>query len=47
MWREVAPIEVGLDSSVGVVGAEVWLEHGGVHKGQSQASRNAAKKDWA
>ncbi len=33
VWREVAPIEVGLDSAIHVVGAEVWFEHGRVHKG--------------
>ncbi len=47
MWREVAPIKVGLDSSIEVVRAEVRREHGGVHEGQSQASRDAAEKDWA
>ncbi len=46
LWREVAPIKVGLDSSIRVVRAEVWQKHSGVHEGQSQASQNAAKKDW-
>ncbi len=36
MWWKVAPIKVGLDGSVQVVGAEVQHEHSGVHEGQSQ-----------
>ncbi len=46
IWREVLPVEVGLDSAIHVVSAEVRFKHGGVHKGQCQVCRDAAEEDW-
>ncbi len=45
MW-EIPPVKVGLDSSIGVVVAEVWYEYKGVHKGQCQTFRYTAEVNW-
>ncbi len=47
MGRKVAPIEASLDGAIHDVNAEVRLKHIGVHEGQCQACRYAAKEDWA
>ncbi len=45
MW-EIAPVKLGLDSSIRVVVPEVRYEHNGVHKGQCQTFGYAAEANW-